>query len=238
MRAPTIAWVPDTGIFRKVAQNCHITDPIIADIIPIINSTLLPSNTWTSKMFFRMVSPTFAPSKTAPELYKDLKFIEQEFIIHIFIWTIFLPIFFSFYDFLSSFYALFLSNIVAKIQAVLIEIVSAPTVVPNEFATSFAPTAKARKNAIMNEIITYIPELKYKKLAIWLGFFIEWAQAVIGLFRPPRLVDKKLYLGLLKWWDFEISEHFSWSLKNSEQNVLFNFFITNIDFQCCKTDKT
>ena len=46
------------------------------------------------------------------------------------------------------------SNKVARIQAVRIEIVFAPTVVPKEFATSFAPMAQARKNAMQNEITT------------------------------------------------------------------------------------
>lgn len=43
---------------------------------------------------------------------------------------------------------------VANIQAVLMEMVFAPTVVPNELATSFAPTANARKKAIMKDITT------------------------------------------------------------------------------------
>ena len=46
------------------------------------------------------------------------------------------------------------SNKVARIQAVRIEIVLAPTVVPKEFATSLAPMAQARKNAMQNEITT------------------------------------------------------------------------------------
>ena len=69
-KAPTIACVPDTGMCRNVAQNCHKAEPIIADIIPIISTNLLSRKTLTSKMFLRMVSPTLAPIKTAPALFR------------------------------------------------------------------------------------------------------------------------------------------------------------------------
>lgn len=68
---PTIAWVPETGIFKNVAQNCHNTEPIIDDTIPISKTTRFSLKTSTSKIFFRIVSPTFAPSKIAPKLFQD-----------------------------------------------------------------------------------------------------------------------------------------------------------------------
>ena len=56
----------------------------------------------------------------------------------------------------------FLSKTVANTQAVLSDIVFAPTVVPNEFATSLAPIANARKKAMTNEDTTYPAVLKIR----------------------------------------------------------------------------
>jgi hypothetical protein len=92
----------------------------MTDNIPTRSSFLFPSKTETSKMSFLIVSPTFAPRKTAP------------------------------HD----------SKMIARTHAVFIEIVFEPTVVPKEFATSFAPTAKARMKAIINAATTRFAALK------------------------------------------------------------------------------
>jgi len=73
---------------------------------------------------------------------------------------------------------------IAKTQAVFIEIVFEPTVVPKEFATSFAPTAKARMKAIINDATTIFAALN-KILEKFFDFFksIKFGKKIIFIIK-------------------------------------------------------
>ena len=57
---PTIEWVPDTGSFRKVAINCQTPEAAMALRKPNMRSDDSPLYNPTSKMPFRIVSPTWS----------------------------------------------------------------------------------------------------------------------------------------------------------------------------------